>query len=403
MRTLFLLFLFGLNISCSQQNNNITANYKGFDVVKHNASISDLQGNWNSNELIEKDGTKAYFLYPINSNGYNYGNHISIKADQTFECFYTAFCGNDCFTKTKGKYKIIDKNYICFYLEEITKTGDCSENSESNIDLGLYFYYKKDKIFYLVKSNGNLKQDKKDIDYRDLITAKRKEIEKFHKRSGGSNYAMFDWKRTDVTDEKQIVANCMVENKIKNYELLYYDKGDKYSTEAIALVKINGEFRYMIYNTWGKPMTSLYNDSKVLQIDTLINKIDDDKSLKIKTFQEKNKPEEISPDKKTITVLKKGKEIYKVIYEKYPKDIEHSAVSTQTFYFQNSVPIYADTQYAFVGTENNRTEKKGLYVLDWENNRALIKSMSNGGMYLTIDRIKSELNRIMEEIKRQNL
>lgn len=404
MRTIFLSLLVGLTfISCSKNQNKIeNSNYKGFSEVKHNSSITSLQGDWNIDQLIESDETKEYAIYPINPDGNNHGNHIAINADQTFECGYSAFCGNDCFTNTKGKYKIIDKNYICFYLEKITKSGDCSGDSEPNKDMGLYYYYKKDKAFYWLKSSGNLEQDKKNVQYRDLIIAKRAEVEKFY-RNDGYNSQMFNWKPTDYTDQQEIVASCMAKNNIKNYEMLYYDKGDIYCTMAMALVKVNGEFRYVIYDTSGEPMICLYNDSKILPIDKLVNQVDNDKSLEIKSFKGKNKPNESPSDKKTITVFKKGSEIYKVTYEDYPTDIEHSSILTIIVYFQNSVPEYIDYQYAFVGIENNYTKKAGLYVLDWQNNRVLIKNRSIGGMEVQTDRIKLEVNRIIDEIKTKNL
>jgi hypothetical protein len=399
MKNIFLLLLFSLNISCSQKQSN----YKGFGVVTHNSSITDLQGKWRISELITSDETKEYSLYPKNPDGYNYGNNISLNADQTFVSGYSAPCGNDCFTTTMGKYKIIDKNYICFYLEKINRSGDCSGNSQPHEDLGLYYYYKKEKNFHLLKSSGNLEQDKKNVCYRDLITLKRQEIEKFYKNWSGANYFMFNWKRTDLTDEKEIVAFCMAANQIKNYEILYSDKGGKYSSQLIILVKVEGEFRYVIYDTWGKPMVCLYEDSKVMQIDKLINEIDRDKSLESKSFKEKNISEESSSDKKTITVFKKRNEIYKVIYQKYPEDVKHTAVSTTTIYFQNSIPVYIESQYAFVENENDGIDKKGLYVLDWESNKEAIKIISSGGMYASIKWIKPEINRIMDEIKKQNL
>ncbi|MTH16583.1 hypothetical protein [Flavobacterium sp. LC2016-01] len=408
MRSFFLLLLFCLAISCMKKQKefeNFTdkgSSYQGFDAVKHNPKITDLEGTWSISELIESVETKEYWLYPNNGEQIRSGNYISLHPDQTFVSGYTAFCGNDCFTNTKGKYKIIDKNYICFYLEKITKSGDCSGNFTPNRDLGLYYYYKKDSIFCLLKSNGNLEQDKKNVQYRDLVTAKRAEVQKFY-RSDSYNSSMFNWKRTDYTDEIAIVAFCMAENKIKNYELLYYDKGDRYCTMAMALVKIKGEFCYVIYNTGGNPMVSLYDDSKVLQTDKWMNQIDDDKSLNVKSFRVKNRPNESPFDKKTITVVKKENEIYKVTYVNYPKDLEHFYVFTLNVYFQNSKPIYFDYESAAVRKNDNYAPKLGLYILDWENNKVLVKNINGGGTYLAINWMKKEIDRIMDEIKTKNL
>jgi hypothetical protein len=409
MKNIFLLSLLSLTISCSQKqkehdspNDNDSA-YKGFSAVKHNASITDLQGIWNVNELILSDETREYLLFSPDTDEYSYGNHIKLNPDQTFECFYTADCGNGCFTSSAGKYKIIDKNYICFYLETITKSGDCSENFQPNRDLGLFYYYKKDKVFYLLKSSGNLEQDKKNVHYRDLIIAKRGEIEKFYENRDRSNSFMFNWKPTEYTDETPIVAFCMAENKIKNYEFLYYDKGNSYSTKAIALVKVNGELRYVIYDTWGDPKVTLYNDTEIHKIDQFIHKIGTDKFLKVKSFKVKSRLRTTSLDKETITVSKKGNEIYKVVYEDYPKDTEHIGVFTLTVYYHNSVPLYIDFKNAFIGVENKRTDKTGLYILDWENNKAAVKVIEGSGNYVSIEWIKTKIDQITAEIEQQKI
>jgi hypothetical protein len=405
MKNTLLLLLSSMIISCSQKQNNFDgfnqakSNYKGFNAVKHDASITDLHATWNTNELLLSDETKEYYLFPQNTDDYNFGNHLKLNPDQTFISFYTADCGNDCFTTSKGKYKIIDKNYICFYLEKITQSGDCSGNTQSDKDLGLYYYYKKDTIYGLLKSNGNLEQDKKKVYYRDLIVAKRAEIEKFYKDHGSLNRSMFDWKRTTYTDETPIVAFCMAENKIKNYELLYYDRGSRYSTVAIGLLKVNGEFRYVICDTWGNPIVCLYNDAEIKKTDELVDKVDKEKSLEVRSFKPKKMSGRTSLDKETITVSKKGNEIYKVIYEDYPKDTEHIGVFTLTVYYRNSVPLYIDFQNDFTGIENKRVEKTGLYILDWENNKVVVKAINGSGYYVSNEWIKEKTYQIMDEVK----
>ena len=394
-------------MSCSKKQNDLVdynpieskSNYKGFNAVKHDASITNLYGTWNTNELLLSNQTKEYFLFPQSTDDYNYGDHIRLNPDQTFSSFYTAECGNDCFTSSKGKYKIIDRNYICFYLEKITQSGDCSGNTESDIDLGLYYYYKKDTMYNLLKSNGNLEQDKKSVYYRDLISAKRVEIEKFYKGHGSLNRFMFDWKRTNNTDETAVVAFCMAQNKIKNYELLYYDKGNRYSTVAIGLVKVNGKFCYVICDTWGDPIVCLYNDAEVQKINEFVDKVDTDKSLEVRSFKPKKMSGRTSFDKETIMVSKMGNEIYKVIYENYPKDTEHIGVFTLTVYYRNSLPVYIDFQNEFIGSDTRSSSKTGLYILDWENNKVAVKITKGDGNYVSIEWIKMKIDEIMNEIK----
>ncbi|MFH6991232.1 hypothetical protein [Flavobacterium sp. FlaQc-48] len=425
MRTFFLILLVAFTFGCSKKQNNVatiftnTSSY-GFDKVVHDSSITKLQGTWGTNELILANKTTDYFFFPRDVNVHYFGYNIKINPDQTFECFETADCGNGCFTSSKGKYKIIDKNYICFYLEEINRSGECSENSKPNIDLGLYYYYEKEKAIYLLKSNGDLEEDKRNVRYRDLVIAKRKEIESFD--NNNLNLFMFNWKQFDSNfisgiklsifkekgknnvDEDQVVAICMAENNIKDYEILYAYKGNEYSTQAVFLVKMNGEYRYVIYDTRDKPKVSLYNDKEIEQVDKKISEIDRDKTLKSKIFKETNTKKNTVHSKKTITVLKKENEIYKIIYEEYPLDLEHYPIYTRTLYFQNSRCIYKGNQTTFMG-EDSRISQEGVYFLNGESSMVANKIIRNdSGIRLqSIDWELQQIDQIMNEVKKQNL
>ena len=395
MRNIILLVLFVITNSCAQKQNN----YDGFDIVVHNSKISTLQGKWRISELISNAEIKEYILTTQSSDKFNnYGNNISLNTDQSFVSGYSAECGNDCFTTTKGKYKIIDENYICFYLEEIIRSGECSGNSKPKKDLGLYYYYKTENGFRLLRSVGNLEQDKKNVSYYDLIVSKRKEIDEFYYRNG-QNQSIYNWKQTNLKDEKEIVAFCMKENKIQDYEILFSSKGDIYSRLNIILVKINNQFRYVLYDTWGNPMVSLYNDSPIQKINQLVNKIDNDKSLS-KTEKKTTTPQNNSTSEtKVITVYKNSSEINKVIYARYYEYSGKISVSTTTIYLQNSTPIYI----VYLSSPDIKTliSETGLYVLDWQNNIGVNKFIKheNGRLDKYLVSNKRFINEILQEIK----
>jgi hypothetical protein len=148
MRNLFIFILFGLS-NCYSQNQPY---YTGFENAVNNDTITTLLGSWRISHLIIDAETREYGLSPQSPNMFeNYGNNISINPNGTFVSNYSAKCGNDCFTNTKGKYKIINDHYICFYLEEIIRSGDCSGNSKLNKDLGLFYYFKENNDFRLLK------------------------------------------------------------------------------------------------------------------------------------------------------------------------------------------------------------------------------------------------------------
>ena len=117
-------------------------------------------GEWGINSLILNPETKEYILSPTVPNRFQYGNNIKINADGTFLSYYTAPCGNDCFTTTTGKYKRINETHIQFFLEKITRHGDCSGDSEPNLNLGLYsIHFDKDKIRF-IKTTGLILEEK---------------------------------------------------------------------------------------------------------------------------------------------------------------------------------------------------------------------------------------------------
>jgi len=393
MRIILLLFLFALTSSCAQKQSN----YKGFDLTTHNSQINSLNGIWKISELISNSETKEYILKNQNPDKFdNYGNNISLNADQTFISSYSAECGNDCFTTTKGKYKIIDENYICFYLEDIERSGDCSGNSKPNKDLGLYYYYKEENGFHLLKSSGSLEQDQKKRQYLDLIIAKRKEINEFYYRDG-QNQIIYNWKQTNLKDEKEIVAFCMAENKIKDYEILFSYSGDIYSRLNIILLKVNNGFRYVLYDTWGDPKVSLYDDSVTQKIDQMVKTIDNDASLNktVKKIASENTPSRSI----TATIFKKGNEIYKVEYEVKNYHEEKTFVSISTIYLRNSTPIYIN--YLINPNQEKQTSETALYVLDWQNNQGICRIIKsdNGQMKIVLGGEKPFINKIMEEIK----
>ena len=388
MKNLWILLLFLSNICSAQKQTN----YPGFDLITHNSSIVSLQGKWRISQLITNAEITEYSLSQLGFDRFNYGNNITLNTNQTFVCDYSAECGNDCFTTTIGKYKIIDENYICFYLEKITRQGDCSGYSQPNKDLGLYYYYKLGDSFILLKSTGNIEKDKKNIEYRNLIINNYSEIRKFDNLS----LVLFlnSSKQTNLQDEADIIAFCMAENQIKNYEILYLIKGDLYAPTFTALLKVNNEFRYVNYNERAKQVT-LYDDSQIKRIEKTVKEIDGIKSLKKKSFKEPYDQETTSSDKNTITVYKNKNENYKIVYVQYNQNSE--TFYTKTIYFQNLKPIYIECKI------NTKSEMIS-YVLDWENSKVVNKIETETGYISTsIYREKPVINRIMELIKNQNL
>lgn len=396
MRIICLLFLFILLGSCAQSQ----PNYKGFDLTTHNSKINSLSGNWRISQLISNSGTKEYILKKQSLDRFeNYGNNISLNEDQTFLSSYSAECGNDCFTTTKGKYKIIDKNYICFYLEDIEKSGDCSGNSIPNKDLGLYYYFQEENGFRLLKSTGSLEQDQNNRKYLELIITKHIEINQFYYRDG-QNQMIYNWKPTNFKNEKEIVAFCMDENNIIDYEIVFSYNGGLESRLNIILVKIKNEFRYVLYDTWGDPKVSLYDDSTIHNIDQIVQTIDNNTSLS-KTV--KKIASEKTSSSSTIAILFKNKNVIEKIQYEITYHYEKTAVYRVTIYLRNSTPIYLNYQNSS-GQAKEQSSETALYVIDWQNNQGASRIIKhgNGHMNKVLGSEKSIINKIMEDINTAN-
>ncbi|AYN03206.1 MULTISPECIES: hypothetical protein [unclassified Flavobacterium] len=396
MRNLLILFLFLSNICFAQK----LSNYLGFDLITHNSSIVSLQGTWGISQLIVNPDITEYSLSQQTlDRSDNYRNYITLNANQTFVCGYSAKCGSGCFTRILGKYKIIDENYICFYIDKITGYGDCFGDSEPNKDFGLYYYHKFDDGFLLLKSTGSIENDKQNIEYRNLIVANYSEIRNFDNTS--LTHLMNRCKQTDLKEDSDIIAFCMAENQIKDYELLYLMKSDQYKSSFKALLKVNGEFRYVIYDE-GSKQVILYDDSQIKNIDRLIKEINDIKTLKKKCFKEPYDPKTITSDKNTITIYKKKKEIYKIVYVQYNQNSE--IPYTKIIYFQNSKPICIESLRNTNDKENKQIPQMVIYVLDWEENKVVNKIETETRYISTsIYREKIVINRIMEVINKQGL
>src|SRR5690554_7962755 len=75
-----------------------------------------------------------------------------------------------CFTTTLGIYKMIDENYIRFTIKSISKSGKCEGESKPNKNIGLYYIHREENIIRLLKSNGNIEEDKQNVIYSKMIT-----------------------------------------------------------------------------------------------------------------------------------------------------------------------------------------------------------------------------------------
>ncbi|CAM1373506.1 hypothetical protein [Tenacibaculum xiamenense] len=106
------------------------------DLVKDHWSIDKIIGQ-NLND------TDSFILTQIDNNKGSEGHRIYFEKNGAFSCYYSAQCGNDCFSQSTGTYEIVDKEHLKLFVVEYKQFGFCkSETLKLNHDLGIYFAVK---------------------------------------------------------------------------------------------------------------------------------------------------------------------------------------------------------------------------------------------------------------------
>ena len=89
------------------------------------------------------------------------GYRIEIDKDKTFLSSSFAACGNSGTISISGSYKKIGKHYLSFHVNNLSFYEIGTEREKKDTDLGKYYvYFSPSGILYLIKSTGDLEQDK---------------------------------------------------------------------------------------------------------------------------------------------------------------------------------------------------------------------------------------------------
>lgn len=390
MKHLLIVLLFLTNTCFGQKQ----VNYVGFDLAVHNPKITDYQGKWGINTLITNKETQEYILNRKSSEPRSiYGNNITINPDGTFVSGYSAPCGNDCFTSTTGKYKIIDENYICFYLENINHFGECSGNSEPNEDLGLFRIYKNENNLTLLRSDGNPESDKKNLQYIDLLTSKYQAIFEYAEIDSFMNW---ETTKRSLSRKEETAAFCMAQNQIKDYEFLYSKDFEK---TTLILTKVKNEYRYILCEAIDNKTVrvALFDDSFFEKIDKFVRKMDRNLSLKKEILKEAFDYSNNPLEKNTIILYKQNIKAKKIIYNIFNKDISAQFV----FYLQNDEPVYVYEKIIYTYGVQNKVTELSCYVSDWKKSRAAAKLIKQEIPW-SFSGVQQTYYYLLEEVKKYN-
>lgn len=89
----------------------ITLNFLWVGIV----SAQDLIGTqWEINNILGDNVNKEdfYILTKPEDPKWSYGDHLQLSTDGNFKSWYSAPCGNDCFTTSYGTYKKSVRNIL---------------------------------------------------------------------------------------------------------------------------------------------------------------------------------------------------------------------------------------------------------------------------------------------------
>jgi hypothetical protein len=337
MKTLFLSTLFLVNFCFAQT----PITYRGFDEAVHHPEIIDLEGMWTIRPLITDTDNREYTLSGHRNSiqqGFNrfYGDNAIFKSDGTFENSHSEKCGNGSpFISAKGRYKIIDENYLCFSLQK-SKTDD--------EDLGLFRIYREDNKIHLVKSDGNPENDKKSLQYIEMLNSKSKELPDYNSRymygfSDTNVGNLIDWKKSDSDYRfekwENIVDFITKQKQITDYEILFnknFDRG------TFILIKTKNEYCYI----WREPFygVALFDSSFFKKIDCihLSEEINRNENLQKKTIYlpdtETHRTDEFSRNK--LFFYKENDEIKKIVYVNH---IREGKQYSYIYYLKEGKPI----------------------------------------------------------------
>lgn len=396
--------LYQLTLKIKNIMNTLTAKYRpimkySFFIILLLLFIESLQaqapvGKWNINSLIgDNYSADEYVLLPVKNQ--EFGHILILNPDGTFRCYRIPGCGQDRYPpSTYGNYTIIDKNYISFLVTKKNEQFETLVNQE----LGKYYYFQKDGGFTLLKSTGNIEQDKQISYFRDLLYQENNEINKYEDNA-------LNWKYTEIVDEKEAVLFCLEENQTDNAEILYSKYAEGYN-RTIILIKVDNEFRYIVfekdYHRKGRNRIALYDNYLIKKTDKLITEINNDRNLKKKIISDNNEPKQniVSNSDIRLTLYYKKNKLQKGIYDQYTSySTTNGNVNNITIYFQNEEPIYIEYITKHITNQKERESITGFYILDFKNHKFMTKLIKKengknsypGGL----------VNKVIDEIKKQ--
>lgn len=141
-------------------------------------SQENILGLWKIDYLVNllynhPEDHEEYNLFPVNQadeNGYIYewGNWVAFNEDETFNSYYTAPCGNDCFPSVYGRFKLLEGDRVLLHVDSIIISGFCkSEQFYPKKDIGIFKIFPEKSGLKLIKTGVG--SDSTKLSYSRLV------------------------------------------------------------------------------------------------------------------------------------------------------------------------------------------------------------------------------------------
>ncbi|MCH2233228.1 MAG: hypothetical protein MK078_03160 [Crocinitomicaceae bacterium] len=132
MRVLLIIIAGGI-LSFTNRDNREYDNY-----------LSDTEWRISSHAFADEN-QETYYLSVKEDEEWAWGRFVNFS-NSTFNGYYSAPFGNDCFVSTNGTYQFVEENTIFVNVKSITKNGFCSDTGTDSTGF---------KAYYSIQSNGS--------------------------------------------------------------------------------------------------------------------------------------------------------------------------------------------------------------------------------------------------------
>lgn len=145
----------------------------GITLCQFVFSQNDLQGTFMTSSLFSGYDYNEYVLEPVESEGMHFDgfSEITFKTNGTFFFDFKMGCGFE-FIHASGRYTMKEASHVRIVIDAISHFGFNYEMADKYPkDLGLFHIVRKQSLIRLIKSNGDVIEDKKRLVFSSDIDA----------------------------------------------------------------------------------------------------------------------------------------------------------------------------------------------------------------------------------------